>query len=174
MYTQEIICPYCGKMTIVNVADTKGKTITPCQRYWCKKDIVVITNEQGQVVTIAKKEGCFITTACLQAAGLPDNCKELQTLRRFRDEYVSHLPNGSAILSQYYEDSPQIVEAISRSSSHEEEYSKILSIVISAVTLVDAGSNAEALSAYSKLIDNLTRKYLTQARQCSDHASRSL
>ena len=160
MYTQEIICPYCGKMTRVNVADTKGETITPCQRYWCKRKILVVTNEQGQVVTIEKGERCFLTTACLQAAGLPDNCKELQTLRRFRDEYVSRLPNGSAILSHYYHESPQIIEAISRSSSREAEYSEILSIVRSAVTLIDAGSNSEALSVYSMLVDKLSRKYL--------------
>ncbi len=68
---------------------------------WCKLKILVVTNEQGQVVTVEKGERYFLTTACLQAAGLPDNCKELQTLRRFRDEYVSRLPNGSAILSHY-------------------------------------------------------------------------
>ena len=58
MYTQEIICPYCGKMTIVNVADTAGKTITPCQRFWCKQKIIVITDNEGKVVTV-KKKGFF-------------------------------------------------------------------------------------------------------------------
>lgn len=163
MYTQEIICPYCGKMTSVNVADVKGKTVTPCQRYWCKHKIVVVTNDEGKVVTVAKQEGCFLTTACIQAAGLPDNCKELQTLRRFRDEYVSKLPNGSSILSQYYDDSPRIIKEISRSASQEEEYSEILRIIRSAVILVDAGRSNEALSVYSNLIDKLSQKYLKMA-----------
>ncbi len=35
MYTQEVICPHCGKMTMVNVGDAKGSVSTPCQE--CKE-----------------------------------------------------------------------------------------------------------------------------------------
>ena len=30
--------------------------------------------------------GCFLTTACIRAKGLPDDCMELQTLRAYRDD----------------------------------------------------------------------------------------
>lgn len=31
---------------------------------------------------------CFLTTACCKYKGLPDDCAELETLRRFRDNYL--------------------------------------------------------------------------------------
>ena len=64
MYTQEIICPSCGKLTKVNVCDGGGKAVTPCgavltQSFWgntyCEKKIVVITDKSGNVVEIRKK-----------------------------------------------------------------------------------------------------------------------
>lgn len=50
MYTQEIICPACGKKTIVNVIDVAGKCLTPCQS--CKRRIVVKTDKEGKVISI--------------------------------------------------------------------------------------------------------------------------
>ena len=34
-------------------------------------------------------EGCFITTACCETLGLADDCFELRTLRRYRDEVLA-------------------------------------------------------------------------------------
>ena len=34
-------------------------------------------------------EGCFITTACCEALGLDDDCFELRTLRRYRDQVLA-------------------------------------------------------------------------------------
>jgi hypothetical protein len=159
MYTQEVVCPYCGKLTRVNVIDTDGRTETPCQS--CKRGIFVGTDKEGKVVSIEKEEGCFLTTACVQAAGLSDDCKELRALRRFRDEYVAQLPNGASILTQYYENSPQIVLAISNSPLAEAEYDEILSVVRDAVAHIEAGNNSNALSVYSELINKLAKKYLS-------------
>lgn len=159
MYTQEIICPYCGVMTIVNVGDTEGNTKTPCQK--CKRKIVVETNKDGKVVTV-RQEYCFLTSACIQAAGLPDNCNELQTLRKFRDEYVLRLPNGGVILSKYYTDSQQIIKAISNTSTSTEVYNAIWAVIRSVVCQIEAGNNAKALSLYMSLVDNLVRKYVNR------------
>ena len=40
-------------------------------------------------------EGCFITTACCETLGLADDCFELRTLRRYRDEVLAKQPGGS-------------------------------------------------------------------------------
>jgi hypothetical protein len=160
MYTQEIICPHCGKMTIVNVADGKATTTTPCKHFLCKKSIIIETDKEGKVVSI-QKDGCFLTTASTQYAGLSDNCDELQILRKFRDEYVSQLPNGLAIITQYYNESPKIVEALSQSSTSAIEYKEIVENISSIITLIHEGNNLEALSAYSYLFFRLSNKYLT-------------
>lgn len=38
--------------------------------------------------------GCYLTTACVAARGLPDTCTELQTLRAFRDGVLARQPGG--------------------------------------------------------------------------------
>lgn len=58
------------------------------------------------------KRLCLLTTACVRARGLGDDCIELQTLRTFRDEYVKGLPGGQEAIREYYEIAPAIVRAI--------------------------------------------------------------
>lgn len=56
--------------------------------------------------------GCFITTACIESRGLPVDCYELETLRKFRDNWVSKHENGPAEIGIYYEIAPKIVEKL--------------------------------------------------------------
>ncbi|MGH6736624.1 MAG: CFI-box-CTERM domain-containing protein [Methyloceanibacter sp.] len=54
-------------------------------------------------------EGCFITTACCEVLGLGDDCFELRTLRRYRDEVLAKAPGGEAAIARYYAMAPQIL-----------------------------------------------------------------
>ena len=38
--------------------------------------------------------GCYLTTACVVAKNLPDDCEELTALRNFRDTYLRNHENG--------------------------------------------------------------------------------
>ena len=67
-----------------------------------------------------KKSGCFLTTACCQYKGLPDDCYELQTLRKFRDEVLPKMDNGPEITELYYEVAPQIVAEIEKADNKNE------------------------------------------------------
>lgn len=51
--------------------------------------------------------GCYLTTACCQYKGLPDNCLELRTLRAFRDLFVS-----AEDITEYYRKAPAIVDSL--------------------------------------------------------------
>ena len=62
----------------------------------------------------SSSSGCYLTSACTQARGLPDDCEELTVLRAFRDTYVRALPTGEADVRRYYATAPQIVNAIHR------------------------------------------------------------
>ena len=43
--------------------------------------------------------GCYLTTACVDAMEFPDDCLELQTMRRLRDEYIlPNIKNGRKIV----------------------------------------------------------------------------
>lgn len=59
-----------------------------------------------------EKEGCFLTTATVGAIGLEDDCWELQTLRRFRDNVLKPTSGGRDLVQTYYEIAPDIVENI--------------------------------------------------------------
>ena len=49
-----------------------------------KKEALAKSFEDDKCAPPAK--GCFLTTACCEVLGLPDDCFELRTLRRYRDE----------------------------------------------------------------------------------------
>ena len=66
--------------------------------------------------------GCFLTTACTEAKGLPDNCRELETLRHFRDNYMMNVPEGKADIAHYYKTAPSIVNAINNSPTAKLEH----------------------------------------------------
>ena len=57
---------------------------------------------------------CFLTTACCEVVGLADDCFELATLRRFRDEVMMESADGRADVARYYAEAPVIVAAIHR------------------------------------------------------------
>ena len=57
-----------------------------------------------------KRKLCFITTAVCEAEGKPDDCAELTAFRAFRDGWLSQTPEGRALVNDYYEVAPSIVQ----------------------------------------------------------------
>ena len=58
--------------------------------------------------------GCYLTSACVEARGLPDDCMELQTLRDFRDNWLKQQPCGQDEVAEYYATAPRIVDKINK------------------------------------------------------------
>lgn len=52
------------------------------------------------------KDICCFTNACLIAKGLPDNCFELETLRRFRDNELLKTNEGKDLVNKFYKNHP--------------------------------------------------------------------
>lgn len=111
----------------------------------------------------AKKQkgggGCFLTTACVEHAGLADNCHELQVLRRFRDNYVTALPNGKAILEEYYTSAPTIVRRIQSSQKRDDVLETLFGIVRETVALIEAGRHKQAFDSYATTFRKLKTQY---------------
>ncbi|MFD0986856.1 CFI-box-CTERM domain-containing protein [Methyloligella solikamskensis] len=57
-------------------------------------------------------QGCFLTTACCGALGLPDDCFELTTLRRYRDQILSRTPEGRRAIAAYYDIAPAVLQRL--------------------------------------------------------------
>jgi hypothetical protein len=107
----------------------------------------------------SSSSSCFLTTACVEYAGLSDDCHELQVLRNFRDNYVVTLPKGDEILAEYYSTAPQIVRDIQASCHRDEVLQKLFNQVKEIVVLIDAGCNQQAANCYTNMFRALKQQH---------------
>jgi hypothetical protein len=108
-----------------------------------------------------EKSGCFITSACVEARGLNDNCIELSALRWWRDSYVRGLPHGTAVIDDYYEVAPRVVRAINCSSDKRGIYDYLYkALVLKTVELIADGKKEEAFANYCGIVCDLKANYI--------------
>lgn len=96
-----------------------------------------------------EKSGCFLSTACLQEMGLPDDCRELQVLRRFRDDYVQLQPGGPALVAEYYALAPSLTAAIQKQRGSRQLLKRVYEeLVVPCVGLIESDRPDEAMVLY--------------------------
>ena len=104
--------------------------------------------------------GCYLTTACVVARGLPDQCSELQTLRAFRDGYLTKQPGGLMEIDRYYQMAPGIVAAINQRADSLAIWSRVYDeLVAPCVELIHDGQNATAHKLYREYAIKLGTEY---------------
>ncbi len=97
--------------------------------------------------------GCFLTSACTEAKGLPDDCYELTTLRRFRDEYLAKQECGPCEIRHYYQTAPSIVAKIKAGFYADAVFDKIYDeLVVPCVKLIEQGKLERAHEIYREYI----------------------
>ena len=99
--------------------------------------------------------GCFITTACVQAKGLPDNCRELTILRNFRDTYMNNLDNGSSEIKSYYNTAPTIVSKINSRLDKDEIWVNVYNRLSVAISMIELNDLNGAYKYYKNLVTDL-------------------
>lgn len=105
--------------------------------------------------------GCFLTSACVEAKGLPDDCHELTVLRSFRENYLRLLPNGPTEIAQYYFIAPQIVSAIKQRNDSLSIFNAIYEqLVKPCVGMIERGENDSAHKLYREKVRQLQLQYL--------------
>ena len=121
------------------------------------------TNESGYLGGSSgggEDEGCFLTTACISAKGLPDDCDELQTLRYFRDGWLKKQEEGPALIEEYYAVAPGIVQAINRQKDAGDVWNRIYEeLVLPCVWLIHVGKMEDALFLYKTWSMKLKEQY---------------
>ena len=106
--------------------------------------------------------GCFISSACTISRGLPDDCDELQILRKYRDLLVSESTEFEEIVLEYYQCAPRIVECIEHEPNKAEIYENLyLELVLKCVTMLKEGEINNAIENYLSIYRELKEKYLT-------------
>lgn len=103
-------------------------------------------------------DGCFITTAVMKAKleEFSDDCRELTLLRRVRDEYIAHLPNGPEMLAAYREFAPVYVERISKRPDAETVWKLLYDeYILEAVKHAEAGHFRKAYLVYLLMLESV-------------------
>lgn len=103
---------------------------------------------------------CYLTTACTQFRGLPDNCLELTVLRRFRDDVLMQTPDGKKAVSEYYEFAPLIVKKILERGDAHEIFEEIYGVVVQTVRNIESEKFEEAFRSYKDMSLGLKKKLL--------------
>lgn len=70
-------------------------------------------------------DGCFLTTACVRARGLPDDCEELTILRQYRDTSLKNRNGGETDIREYYKLAPTIVDRVNQKSDAKEIWNAV-------------------------------------------------
>lgn len=107
----------------------------------------------------ADSDNCFLTTACTAERGLPDDCKELQVLRAFRDNVLAGLPFGPELIACYYRQAPHIVATINAHEDRPGIYAGIYDAVRFCVDAIENGCYELALAAYGELVLRLELEF---------------
>lgn len=126
-----------------------------------KKDNQILNFNYHDPSSTSEGSNCFLTTACVTHRGLADNCSELNTLRRLRQEHMCNNPEGEAMLQVYDRLGPELVNAI-RSADNKEEILEYMyqKMILPAVELVQRNKPAEAISYYKIFTQALSERYL--------------
>ncbi|MGI6012367.1 MAG: CFI-box-CTERM domain-containing protein [Ruminococcus sp.] len=100
---------------------------------------------------------CFLTTACCEYKGLPDDCRELETLRRFRDTYLKQKPYGQEMIDCYYEDAPEIVKKLKKHPERVKIYNEMYEKIRDIMDLIEKEDLKEATIEYLFMVYKLKR-----------------
>ena len=119
------------------------------------------TTEPGAKLVLGceiSDDPCFFTTATVGAVGLPDDCFELQALRRFRDGPLAAMPGGAALIAQYYARAPGIVAAVNARPDAARVWRGVYRrYILPCAILARLGQARAALALYRRLVARLDR-----------------
>lgn len=105
-------------------------------------------------------DGCFLTSACVRARGLADDCEELRTLRAFRDGWLRAQPYGPDSIREYYRIAPAVVAGIDASPNAADVYDGIYErVILPCIGHIQEGKNEEAFSLYKSATVKLAEAY---------------
>ena len=105
--------------------------------------------------------GCYLTTACVDYFGKPDDCYELETLRSFRDGFMQTSTEMKEAAKKYYVIAPKIVAKINSVPNKASVYQKMYTdLVQKCINLINKGKNKEAYETYKDYSEALEEKYL--------------
>jgi len=113
-------------------------------------------------IKASKPKLCFITTACCELQGKPDNCEELTTLRAFRDGWLLSQSFGVHEIATYYRVAPLMLEDIRKRADGDIILMELWGDYIApCVDLIKSDRNQEAYERYVQMLRYVIENYVT-------------
>lgn len=154
---QDWKCDWCGVKFYINTEFQKLPSFAV--GYRCPKCRLDHSGYASVARLPKSSSGCFLTSACVDYLGKPDNCPELQTLRKFRDNYVANTENGKALIDEYYRIAPAIVEKINSSPNQEKYYVTIYENIVKCIEHIESENFENALTIYSEMVKYFQKEF---------------
>ncbi len=101
--------------------------------------------------------GCFITSACCEGLGRPDDCWELRTLRRFRDDVMLASADGRRDVATYYRVAPALARALRANGGRRAFLRLYLSDILPSALAAACGLERLARARYTAMMRRLGR-----------------
>ena len=102
---------------------------------------------------------CFLTTACCEVVGLPDDCFELTALRRFRDRVMRASPAGRRDVERYYRTAPAILAAMAARGETGRLRGVYFGTILPCALLASLGLNRPTRQLYTRMMRDLDERY---------------
>lgn len=104
---------------------------------------------------------CFLTTACVAHKNLPDNCYELNTLRKLREFVMKPNEKYKALIEEYDIVAPKMLLNINNASNKEDILEHIYTnLVLPSLAFLKLGKNEEAINYYADYVSEMKNIYL--------------
>lgn len=128
-------------------------------RRYCK--IIVMMNVLNIKKCSSSSGECYLTSVCINANNLSDNCLELAVFRDFRDNWLRKQPEGQNEIEEYYSIAPKIVDAINARSDANDLWSGIFNnLVIPCLEWINKEDMEQAYECYHIITRDLADTYL--------------
>jgi len=110
-----------------------------------------------------ERKPCFLTASCCELVGLADDCFELRTLLRYRDEVLADMPGGRGDIERYYGIAPVILASIRRKGRERELLALYFTHILPSAMLARVGLNRTARRLYTHMMSVLCRRHIPDA-----------
>lgn len=123
------------------------------------KSSTVINDIKASIYDVGDTGGCYLTTACITYKGLSDDCYELETLRKFRDNYLMSNDSYRSDVLEYYSFSPKLISEI---NGDEKTLNQIYDqLIVPCISLIEEEKYDEAFRHYKLFSLELKSKWLS-------------
>jgi len=143
---------------------------------WCKPCVEAIVDKWNEAfkeadMTIGyatyedikagfKYKLCYITTAVCESLNKPDDCRELNMLRAYRDDILSKEEGGEELINDYYNIAPTIVKRINRSENPDAVYNDLYDkFITKCIENIENSEYVECRENYTSMVTELKNKY---------------